>query len=62
MSKDDFSVLATCPFCLRAIKCVPGGDVPRVEHALPACKTFNDAEDALDFVEKCNDKLGTART
>lgn len=61
MNGTDFDVVTKCPFCDGALQIVPAGEVPHVKHALPTCKPFDEANDALDFVMKCNDKLGIVR-
>ncbi len=42
-----------CPFCDGTIN--PGNIM--VLHSIPYCKTFEDSDDALDFVMRCNEKI-----
>lgn len=61
------TVEAKCPFCSGHIQASDGADggQPRVLHTVPQCDEFADADDALDFLEKANqrtrERLGLSR-
>ena len=44
-----------CPFC--GGRATADSDPPQVTHEKPTCKEFDDAPDAISFVESVNNKI-----